>query len=112
MTDRPLVSVIVPSYNHARFVQACLESVAADPYPAKELVIIDDGSTDGSAHVIQSWIEQPSASELAIRYEVHPNHGQTRTLNELLALASGRYIAYVASDDLLVPGGLGCGWTS
>ena len=42
--DVPLVSVLIPAFNHERFVQRCLDSVLQDPYPAKELIVIDDGS--------------------------------------------------------------------
>jgi glycosyltransferase involved in cell wall biosynthesis len=103
----PLVSVIVPSYNHARFVIACLNSVLADPYPAKELVVIDDGSTDGSDELIRRWVEEHPDAAAAVRFAARPNRGQTATLNELVATATGEYVAYVASDDMLEQGGLG-----
>ena len=102
--EPPLVSVIVPSYNHARYVVDCLESVATDPYPAKELVVIDDGSTDGSPEIIEKW--RRAHPELRVTFNARENRGQTATLNELVRLAEGPYIAYLASDDMLHPGGL------
>ena len=48
----PLVSVLIPAFNHERFVQRCLDSVLEDLYPSKELIIIDDGSTDATAERI------------------------------------------------------------
>jgi glycosyltransferase involved in cell wall biosynthesis len=103
----PRVSVIVPSYNHARFVIACLDSVLADPYPAKELVVIDDGSTDGSDELIRRWLEEHAGAGATLRFASRPNRGQTATLNELVATATGEYVAYVASDDMLEPVGIG-----
>jgi glycosyltransferase involved in cell wall biosynthesis len=52
----PLVSVLIPAFNHERFVQRCLDSVLEDPYPAKELIIIDDGSTDKTGERIADWV--------------------------------------------------------
>ena len=52
----PLVSVLIPAFNHARFVQRCLDSVLEDPYPSKEIVIIDDGSSDDTGEQIAAWI--------------------------------------------------------
>lgn len=102
----PLVSVIVPSFNHARFVVACLESVLTDPYPSIELVVIDDGSSDGSAEIIRRWMDDHADDGPLLRYQSRANRGQTATLNELVRLATGPYIAYLASDDMLFPGGL------
>jgi glycosyltransferase involved in cell wall biosynthesis len=104
--SQPLVSVIVPSFNHARYVRACLESVVKDPYPAKELLVIDDGSTDGSPDIIGDWVTQNASTSTAVTFRHRANRGQTATLNELVGVASGKYVAYLASDDLLVPGGL------
>jgi glycosyltransferase involved in cell wall biosynthesis len=104
---QPLVTVIVPSFNHVRYVRDCLESVVSDPYPAKELLVIDDGSTDGSPDLIGEWLDQNASTDTAVTFRHRANRGQTATLNELVSLAKGKYIAYLASDDQLVPGGLG-----
>lgn len=106
LADAPLVSVIVPSYNHARYVIDCLESVATDPYPAKELVIIDDGSTDGSPEIIDAWRRRTTIPGLAVRFMARENRGLATTLNELLSLATGPYVIPLASDDQLVRGGI------
>jgi len=101
----PLVSVLIPAFNHERFVQRCLDSVLEDPYPAKELVIIDDGSTDRTAARIADWVAT-HCMDLPIEYVRRDNRGIAATLNELVARASGEFLRPGASDDYLLPGGL------
>jgi glycosyltransferase involved in cell wall biosynthesis len=101
----PLVSVLIPAFNHERFVQRCLDSVLEDPYPAKELVIIDDGSTDRTAERIADWIARHEG-EIPIEYVRRGNKGVAATLNELAARAHGEFLRLGASDDYLLPGGL------
>jgi glycosyltransferase involved in cell wall biosynthesis len=101
----PLVSVLIPAFNHERFVQRCLDSVLEDPYPAKELIIIDDGSTDSTGERIAEWVAQHSG-ELPIEYVRRNNRGIAATLNELAARARGEFLRLGASDDYLLPGGL------
>lgn len=103
--ESPLVSVLIPAYNHERYVERCLDSVLEDPYPAKELVIIDDGSTDATAARIAAWVER-HRGELPIAYRSRANRGTAATLNELAALARGEFLRLGASDDYLLPGGL------
>jgi glycosyltransferase involved in cell wall biosynthesis len=101
----PLVSVLVPAFNHGRFVERCLDSVLEDPYPAKEIVIIDDGSTDDTAERIADWIRR-HGDELPVEYVRRANRGIAATLNELAARARGDFLRLGASDDYLLPGGL------
>jgi glycosyltransferase involved in cell wall biosynthesis len=100
----PLVSVLVPAYNHEAFVQHCLDSILADPYPAKEIVIIDDGSTDGTAARIEAWLAL-HRDHIPVEYVRRENKGIAATLNELAARAHGEFLRIGASDDLLLPGG-------
>jgi glycosyltransferase involved in cell wall biosynthesis len=102
---RPLVSVLIPAYNHESFVQRCLDSVLEDPYPAKEIVIIDDGSTDRTGEKIAQWIEA-NGHLLRVEYVQRENRGISATLNELAARARGEFLRLGASDDYLLPGGL------
>jgi glycosyltransferase involved in cell wall biosynthesis len=104
-TAMPLVSVLVPAFNHERFIERCLDSVLEDPYPSKELVIIDDGSTDGTAARITAWIAR-HGRDIAVEYVRRDNRGIAATLNELAARARGEFLRLGASDDYLVPGGL------
>lgn len=101
----PLVSVLIPAYNHERFVERCLDSVLADPYPCKELVVIDDGSTDATGDVIEAWIAR-HRNEIPIQFVRQENRGIAATLNELAVRARGTLVKPGASDDYLLPGGL------
>lgn len=100
----PLVSYIVPAYNHAQYVQRCLDSILADVYANKEIVIIDDGSTDSTAQIIEQWIES-NADKINVIYRTRQNKGVTATINELTSLASGEFLRLGASDDYFLSGG-------
>ncbi|NHF68292.1 glycosyltransferase [Xanthomonas hortorum] len=101
----PLVSVLIPAYNHARFVQRCLDSVLDDPYPCKEIVIIDDGSSDATGEKIAQWIAT-HGHRLPVQFVQRDNRGVAATLNELALRARGDYLRLGASDDYLLAGGL------
>ena len=103
---KPLVSVLIPAYNHERFVERCLDSVLEDPYPAKEVVIIDDGSVDRTGERIAQWAAR-YGDRLRVEYVRHDeNRGIAASLNELAARARGEFLRLGASDDYLLPGGL------
>ena len=94
------VSVVVPSYNHAPFVGKTLRSIFRQTLAPSELIVIDDGSADGSVRVIERALRDcPFPCELIAR----PNRGLCATLNEGFARAGGRYFAYLGSDDLWLP---------
>ncbi len=97
----PLVSIVIPSFNHAEYIIPCLDSVISDTYEEKEIVIIDDGSKDQSVYKIRGWIEKHN-KEIKIRFIVRENKGICATLNELIELAAGKYIVPLASDDMLI----------
>lgn len=103
-TVYPLVSVLLPAYNHERFVEQFLDSVLADPYPSKEIIVIDDGSTDDTPGRINAWIAR-HGSEIPVEFTRRPNKGITATMNELAARAHGQYLRLGASDDFLLPEG-------
>ncbi len=93
----PEISVVVPSFNHARFVERTLRSIFAQTVPIGKLLVIDDGSTDDSAAVIETVLKDcPFEAELRVR----ANRGLSATLNEGFAATSGEYFAYIGSDDL------------
>lgn len=102
----PLVSIIVPLYNHARYIEATLESFANEGHANLEVVIIDDGSQDDSFTVAQAWLASHPNSFTNAILERQENAGITKTLNRLVARVSGEFITMVASDDLLLPGGI------
>ena len=96
----PAVSVVVPSYNHAPFVERCLTSIIKQTFTPIELIVIDDGSTDASPEIIERTLKTcPFPSELIVR----PNKGLCATLNEALARSRGEYFAYLSSDDAWLP---------
>jgi glycosyltransferase involved in cell wall biosynthesis len=105
MSTPPLVSILIPAYNHEDFVERCLDSVLEDPYPSKEIVIIDDGSTDKTSERILAWIER-HGHEVPVEFAQRANKGIAATLNELAARARGDFYRLGASDDYLLPGGL------
>jgi alpha-1,3-rhamnosyltransferase len=98
MNEKPLVSVIVPSYNHADFVAECLQSIFAQSYDNIELIVLDDGSKDNSVEILEELKKQHE-----FIFEHHANQGLTATLNKGLNLANGQYIAVIASDDTMTP---------
>ena len=96
----PLVSVVVPSYNHARFIDACLESVYRQTWSRLELIVIDDGSSDDSVQHIQ---EKLKSCPFPHQFIARANHGAHHTINEGIALAAGDYINILNSDDRFHP---------
>jgi len=94
------VSVIVPSYNHAQFIEATLRSIVKQTLAPATLMVIDDGSSDGSPAVIERVLtECPFPCELLVR----DNRGLCATLNEGFERSAGNYFAYLGSDDLWLP---------
>jgi alpha-1,3-rhamnosyltransferase len=98
--DQPRVAVVVPSYNHAPFIEATLRSIFNQTLLPNELLVIDDGSADGSPAIIERVLTDcPVPCELIAR----ANLGLCATLNEGLSNTSGEYFAYLGSDDLWLP---------
>lgn len=94
------VSVVVPSYNHATFIEATLRSIMKQTLAPAELIVIDDGSSDDSPALIDRVLNDcPFHCELVARN----NRGLSATLNEGFARTCGDYFAYLASDDLWLP---------
>ncbi len=101
----PTISIMIPAYNHEKYVKQTLDSILQDPYPNKEIIIINDGSTDDTHSRIEEWIAQ-NGEKITVTYINQENMGLTKTLNKLLKHASGEYLVALASDDYLLPGGL------
>jgi glycosyltransferase involved in cell wall biosynthesis len=106
MMNAPLVSVLVPAYNHEKFVLQCLESVLAEGYPNLELLIVDDGSKDDTYQVARLWCDLQGGQFQRCEVLRQENHGLVFTLNRLVRLAYGEFITLLASDDALLPGGI------
>lgn len=101
-----LVSVIIPCYNHEKYIEKCLQSILDEKYENKEIVIIDDGSKDNSVEVIRNFIKFYDNDKHIIRLYTQENNGVVKTLNKLVDLANGKYIAVIASDDELKNDGI------
>ncbi len=94
----PIVSIITPTFNRARFIGQAVESVLAQTIGDYELLIIDDGSTDNTAEVVA-----PFLGDHRIQYQVQRNLGQSVARNKGLKAARGEFICFLDSDDAWVP---------
>ncbi len=97
-----LVSVVIPSFNHARYVTRAIDSVLGQTLGEIELLVVDDGSTDGSPEVIRRHLDS-TPTGFPVRLVARENRGICRTLNQALAEATGKYFAALGSDDLWAP---------
>ena len=100
----PLVSVMMPSYNHAKYIREAVESIFAETYRPLELIVVDDASTDDSPEILRELKKDaPIPFTLEILDE---NQGPPKVLNRCLELARGEFISLCASDDMHIPGGM------
>lgn len=95
--SRPLVSIIVPCFNAGPWLAATLESALAQTWPAVEIIVIDDGSTDHSKSVADGF------SARGVKIFDQPNQGASAARNHGLRLAQGEFIQFLDADDLLAP---------
>ncbi|MDM1021930.1 glycosyltransferase [Acinetobacter sp. VNK23] len=100
--SQPLVSVIIPCYNHARYVQDCIQSVIDQTYTNIELIIIDDGSKDNSIAKIQEMLSACKERFVRFEFRYRPNQGLSSTLNEALEWCKGDFVSPIASDDQML----------
>ncbi len=96
----PKVSVLIPSYNHAAFIEEAIRSVWKQDYPNLELVIVDDGSTDNTREVIARL---RAISPITMIVVEQKNAGICRTLNRALEQSTGKIVGFLASDDMMLP---------
>ena len=98
-STRPLVSVIIPSYNHAQYIETAIESVLGQTYSNLELIIVDDGSSDNSHEVIRKYESDPRVTAI-LNSE---NRGQSYVFNRALEVAQGDFVSLLPSDDWYLP---------
>ena len=91
-----LISTIVPVYNGERYLRETLDSILRQTYRPVEIIVVDDGSTDGIGSVVAEYGER-------VRYVWQPNAGETAARNRGLALAQGEFVAFLDADDLWHP---------
>lgn len=96
MDSSPLISVIIPMYNTRDYIEETVQSVLAQTYKKLEIVIVDDGSTDNGAEIVQR-LQKNDSRILYIRQE---NSGVSAARNKAIANSSGEYLAFLDSDDL------------
>jgi glycosyltransferase involved in cell wall biosynthesis len=99
----PAVSIVIPVYNGERFLRRSIDSIRGQTFPDWELLIVDDGSTDGSAELIAEYARLDSR----IRYFLEPHSGgPARPTNAGIRQASGKFLAFLDHDDEWLPGKL------
>ena len=99
MEQQPLVSVIVPVWNGEKYLAECMESILSQSLRDMEIILVDDGSTDGT----WALMERYAAQDGRVRILRRPNEGVSETRNAGIELSTGRYIRFVDADDHLPP---------
>ena len=95
----PKISLVTPSLNQGKFIEATIQSVLSQNYPNLEYLVMDGGSSDNTIDVLKSYSSQ-------LQWVSEKDKGQTDAINKGLRIASGEIVAYLNADDLLLPGTL------
>ena len=99
MTQTPLISIILPVYNVQPYLKQCIDSILGQTFRDIELICINDGSTDGSAAILQAYAQKDTRVVLVNR----PHEGAAPARNEGIRLARGTYLSILDSDDVFLP---------
>lgn len=99
-SDKPLVSVVMPSFNQAAFIESSIASVLQQGYPRLELIVMDGGSTDGSVAIL----DRMASMDRRLRWASEPDMGPAHAINKAMAQARGTVIGWLNSDDLYAQG--------
>jgi hypothetical protein len=102
MSQIPKVTVCIASYNHAKYLPATLESVLSQDFSGFEVILVDDGSSDNSFEVAESYAKVDSRIRV-FRHPGNANRGISATWNKIVSESQGMYLAWIGSDDLWYP---------
>ena len=100
MITQPKVSVVIPAYNHEKYIGRAIDSILNQIYENIELIIIDDGSSDNTWTVISEYRARCEERFSDTRFIRQKNSGAYVTLNKLISCATGKYVFFIASDDV------------
>ena len=101
MNNQPLVSIITPCYNGEKFLERYFESILAQTYTNIELIFVNDGSKDCTEKIAMSYSEKLKSKGVQYIYIYQENAGQAAAMNKVLKIFSGKYLAWVDSDDVM-----------
>ena len=99
MNESPWISIIIPVYNAGQYFEECLQTVCGNTQLDIEIILIDDGSTDGSGNTARKW----AAKDVRVRYIQQENQGCSSARNHGIELARGKWIMFVDADDTIEP---------
>ena len=95
---KPKVSVIIPVYNSEKYIEKCINSVLEQDYQEFELILINDGSKDGSLKILERYKEKYKEKIVLVNQE---NCGVSKTRNKAIQMANGKYIMFIDNDDFI-----------
>ena len=98
----PLITTVIPVYNHEMYVTESIRSVIGQSYPKIELIVINDGSKDRSHEMVLTLVEECQQRFVRFEYINRENRGLSVTLNQALEMARGKYLGLLASDDMIL----------
>jgi len=101
-----LISILVPAYNHEKYVEGCVRSVLAQDWPNVELLVVDDGSKDATWSKLQALKGECEQKLVRVEMVAQENRGTSFTWARLRGMARGEFVLTLASDDALAPGAL------
>lgn len=96
ISNKPTVSVVIPTYNRAKYVTETIDSVLSQSYTDYEIIVVDDGSTDNTREALAPYMDR-------IRYIHQQNSGVSAARNRGIKAARGKWIAFLDSDDIWLP---------
>src|SRR3954454_18375339 len=106
MPNQPSVSIVLATHNRRDWLRLAMDSVLDQSYPNLELLVMDDGSTDGTAELLEEYSRRHPPERF--RFSRHENMGQARTLNRGYEMARGEILGYLSDDDVLARDAVSC----